>query len=82
MTDGIICKECGSAPCNPNCTTVGLSECNELLSAAIRWLNEAAEEIEDWGNYASDYFKEKHDLDGTIKKFNNRVEKLKALRSR
>ena len=28
---------------------------------------EAIEDIEDWGQYASDYFQNKHDLDGTVR---------------
>jgi len=31
MTEGIICKKCGSTPCHPNCTEVGLSTNSELL---------------------------------------------------
>ena len=32
-------------------------------------LNEAAQEIADWGSYASEYFQEKHDLAGTVERF-------------
>ena len=31
-----------------------------------RLLDEAAGEIEDWGQYASQYFQDKHDLAGTV----------------
>ena len=32
-------------------------------------LKDASEEIYDWGLYASDYFQEKYDLEGCVKKF-------------
>jgi len=34
-----------------------------------KWLLEAAEEIDTWGSYASDYFQEKHGLRGCVDKF-------------
>ncbi len=40
-----------------------LQEENERLRAA---LHEAVDEIEAWGSYASPYFREKHDLEGTL----------------
>jgi hypothetical protein len=42
----------------------------ETLQAEIDRLREALEaareDVAHWGNYASDYFKEKHDLDGDL----------------
>ena len=32
-------------------------------------LSEAADTIEDWGGYASEYFQDKHDLAGDVTKF-------------
>lgn len=32
-------------------------------------LVEAASDIDDWGQYAGDYFKKKHDLDGCVKQY-------------
>lgn len=32
-------------------------------------LNEAADEIDGWGQYAGDYFQEKWDLKGTVQKY-------------
>lgn len=32
-------------------------------------LNEAADDIQDWGGYASAYFQEKHDLAGCVAKY-------------
>lgn len=39
------------------------------LAAAQATIAEAADEIQYWGAYASDYFKEKHDLAGTVARF-------------
>lgn len=39
-------------------------ECDRLRAA----LAEAIEEVESWAEYAGDYFKEKHDLQGTLKR--------------
>lgn len=38
----------------------------ELLREARDKLNEAADEIHDWGAYADKYFQEKHDLIGCV----------------
>lgn len=35
----------------------------------VQLLKEAASDIEDWGQYAGDYFKDKHDLDGCVKRY-------------
>lgn len=40
-----------------------LREENERLRQALL---DAADEVQDWGAYADDYFKEKHDLEGCI----------------
>lgn len=43
------------------------------LSAEVEQLRnligEAADQIADWGAYAAQYFREKHDLEGTVKRF-------------
>jgi len=44
------------------------SELHELLCAAAEQLEEAAEDVESWGAYASVYFQEKHDLHGDVTK--------------
>lgn len=41
-----------------------MQKSQELLEA----LKEAADEIQDWGLYASEYFQNKHDLKGAINK--------------
>ncbi|MGL4651467.1 MAG: hypothetical protein ACRC1H_18825 [Caldilineaceae bacterium] len=47
--------------CHPACKRAGCV--NERLRAALR---EAADSIESWGAYASDYFRQKHDLAGDV----------------
>lgn len=37
-------------------------------------LAEAIEEVESWAEYAGDYFKEKHDLQGTLKRLRAELE--------
>ena len=39
------------------------------LAAAQATIAEAADEIQFWGAYASDYFQEKHDIAGTVARF-------------
>ena len=43
----------------------------QKLAEAQAKLEEAAEDIEGWGSYASQYFQEKHDLSGTVTKYRN-----------
>jgi hypothetical protein len=53
----------------------------QLLGAlfdAAYCLDEAAEFIADWGAYASDYFREKHDLKADIATCKNRATSLRA----
>jgi hypothetical protein len=44
-------------------TIVSLRAENEALRAELRF---ARDEVEDWGGYASEYFRTKHDLAGTL----------------
>lgn len=37
-------------------------------------IDEAADDIADWGSYASEYFREKHDLAGCVAKYRLRKE--------
>ncbi len=43
-----------------------IAELGAGLSAAIQALEEAEEDVEHWGGYASEYFRDKHDLDGDL----------------
>ena len=42
-------------------------------------LSEAADDIEAWGAYASDYFQKKHDLAGCVAKYRDAAESLAQL---
>lgn len=50
-----------------------LAEARAEIARLRNELNEAADSIESWGAYASDYFKDKHDLDADIKRFRDAV---------
>lgn len=50
----------------------------EALFDAAYCLDEAAELIADWGSYASEYFKERHDLKADIILCKNRAASLRA----
>ncbi len=41
---------------------------HEVNAELVEALNEAADEIDHWGSYASDYFRIKHDLAGSVRK--------------
>lgn len=48
------------------------ARCSELraeVEALRRLLADAAEDVESWGAYASEYFQEKHDLAGCVTKY-------------
>ena len=49
--------------------TTQLSAVKAERDALKRMLREASEDIADWGAYASNYFQEKHNLAGDIKKY-------------
>jgi hypothetical protein len=48
--------------------------CAELITA----LHDAADDVEGWGNYASSYFQEKHDLAGNIAKIHAQADQARA----
>lgn len=43
-----------------------LRRLHEVNAELVEALREAADEIEGWGAYASPYFQEKHDLEGSV----------------
>jgi hypothetical protein len=47
---------------------------DELLAA----YEESIDDIASWGCYASDYFQQKHDFDGCLRKHNERLAIVKA----
>lgn len=51
----------------------------ELMQQVLDALEDAKDEIRDWGAYASEYFQAKYDLEASIQQFDKLIE---ALRSR
>jgi hypothetical protein len=47
------------------------------IEEAARMLDEAADEVEFWGAYASEYFQDKWDLDGSVQKYRDYAAKLR-----
>lgn len=54
-----------------------LRRLDALNAELVAALEEAVYEIEDWGAYASPYFQEKHDLEGSIAKVRAALAKAK-----
>lgn len=54
-----------------------LSEAN--VSRYADWMDEAADDIEFWGAYASAYFVQKHKLSDTLADYRNRAALLRKL---
>lgn len=54
-------------------------EALEVLRQASRALDEAADSIADWASYASDYFREKHDYEGDLKRTRDAAAHFRAL---
>lgn len=40
----------------------------------IEWLEEAAEDVQEWGNYASPFFEKKHVLSGNVGQYQARAD--------
>ena len=49
-------------------------KCAALESTHKELMGEAAHDVSEWGAYASEYFQEKWDLKGTVKKWLGRAE--------
>ncbi|WP_339869000.1 hypothetical protein [Pseudohongiella nitratireducens] len=75
-----------SVPC-PECIAVELQEeraeelnkIKDLAMTAAAYLNQAAEDVADWGAYASEYFQEKHNLSFDIKLYQQRSNEFLAI---
>ena len=50
----------------------------DLIQRLADALHDAAEDVEGWGNYASRYSQEKHDLPGNIAKIHAQAEEARA----
>ena len=55
-------------------STVSLEVENQRLRAELaRYAQEAIDDIDSWSGYASPYFQDKHDLEGTFRKWRTRA---------
>ena len=52
------------------------ADTQNLLKKCLAALIEAKEEIQDWGEYADDFFQEKHDLKDSVNFFNAMIEEI------
>lgn len=43
-----------------------------------QWLEEAADDIANWGAYAGDYFQKKWNLEGDVQKFRDRADDIRG----
>jgi len=65
-----------------NHVIVERSKLEELEGVAIKaaaYLSQAAEDVCDWGAYASEYFQDKHGLRDDIKLYEQRAEEFEAM---
>ena len=53
----------------------------DLIQRLADALHDAAEDVEGWGNYASIYFQEKHDLSGNVAKIHALAKEARAFLS-
>ena len=51
---------------------------DEALRLALEALESASNAIESWGSYASEYFQDKHDLQGDINNTQQAITAIKA----
>jgi hypothetical protein len=50
----------------------------DLIQRLANALHDAADDVEGWGNYASSYFQEKHDLYGNVARIHAQAEEARA----
>jgi len=50
----------------------------DLIKRLANALDDAADDVEGWGNYASSYFQEKHDLSGNVARIHAQAEEARA----
>jgi hypothetical protein len=51
-----------------------MTDPRDLIKRLADCLHEAADDVEGWGNYASSYFQEKHDLSGNVARIHAQAE--------
>jgi len=54
-----------------------LHACAEQRKEYADMMEEAVEDVAEWGAYASEYFQNKWDLEGTLKKWQDRAAAMK-----
>jgi hypothetical protein len=50
----------------------------DLIQRLADALHDVADDVEGWGNYASSYFQEKHDLSGNVARIHAQAEEARA----
>lgn len=60
-------------------TTTRLAEVEKALNEAADALDAAMKDVEHWGGYASEYFRDKHDLDGDLDRIAKQANAARAL---
>jgi hypothetical protein len=74
-----------ASPMNTATSTLGtapMTDFRALCAELITALHDAADDVEGWGNYASSYFQEKHDLAGNIAKIHAQADQARAVLAR
>jgi hypothetical protein len=51
----------------------------DLIQRLADALHDAADDVEGWGNHASSYFQEKHDLSGNVARIHAQAEEARAV---
>ena len=64
--------------CMLDCWNKATQEKDKEIAELKANYQEAIEDISFWGEYASDYFKNKHDLDGCINRHNKLIKEVKG----
>lgn len=54
------------------------TKARDLIQRLANALYDAADDVEGWGNYASSYFQEKHDLSGNVTRIHAQAEEARA----
>ena len=69
---------CGSGVDADVITEEILQACAEQRKEYADMMDEAVEDVAAWGAYASEYFQEKWNLEGTLKKWQDRATAIRA----
>lgn len=58
--------------------TMTTTDWRELCAELTDDLQEARDAVADWAGYASEYFRQKHDLQGDLDRINRRLDRARA----